>query len=326
MSGWVYVLSNPIMKDILKIGYTDRDPYSRAKELNHTGVPMDYVVEYQVYVTHPYQVEQKVHSLLSHCRVNDRREFFYISYEDAVAAIREAIKFYDETDTNFSAAYELSHKVAIEELNRNLIEKKRRIIAEQRRIEEELRKKKFLEEQERIRREKEKLRLEEERKQQEKYIKIQQEKEKLRLEEQRKQQEKYIKIQQEKEKLRLQEKNELRKREKVLELRKLEKKEIRNTVLGEIIALTLVTFIIPLLYHLFFNGESFSGSIDRIFDSYRIALNGASVLIERFLGFSNNNLTLFIIICVLFMLFIYKINNDINKIKIKFKNEIDKLK
>lgn len=37
--GWVYVIDNPAMPDILKIGYSTKDPSLRAKELASRGFP-----------------------------------------------------------------------------------------------------------------------------------------------------------------------------------------------------------------------------------------------------------------------------------------------
>ena len=88
MAGWVYILSNPAMPGLFKVGYTDRDPFSRSKEISQaTGVPFDFIVEYQIYVSHPYELEQKTHKLLHNHRVNNNREFFNCSYEDVVEAI-----------------------------------------------------------------------------------------------------------------------------------------------------------------------------------------------------------------------------------------------
>jgi hypothetical protein len=43
--GFIYVLKNPHMPRLVKIGYTDRSPWVRARELgNHTGVPGDFSV------------------------------------------------------------------------------------------------------------------------------------------------------------------------------------------------------------------------------------------------------------------------------------------
>lgn len=59
MRGWVYVITNKSMPDFLKVGFTLKDPNLRARELNSTGLPHSYVVEYEVFVEHPRRCEQK---------------------------------------------------------------------------------------------------------------------------------------------------------------------------------------------------------------------------------------------------------------------------
>ena len=111
MAGWVYILSNPAMPGLFKVGYTDRDPFSRAKEISQaTGVPFDFIVEYQIYVSHPYELEQKTHKLLHNHRVNNNREFFNCSYEDVVETIRVAINDLYKHIDNFVFGSESSYK------------------------------------------------------------------------------------------------------------------------------------------------------------------------------------------------------------------------
>ena len=85
MAGWVYILSNPAMPGLLKQAIQIEIPLHELKKLvKQQGVPFDFVVEYQAYVSHPYELEQKTHQLLNNHRVNNNREFFRCSYEDAV--------------------------------------------------------------------------------------------------------------------------------------------------------------------------------------------------------------------------------------------------
>lgn len=85
---WVYVLSNPYMPNMLKIGYTNQNPKLRVKELNRaTGVPADFIIEYAFPCVNGYEVEQKVHRALSGVRVNGKKEFFSISLEEVKSTI-----------------------------------------------------------------------------------------------------------------------------------------------------------------------------------------------------------------------------------------------
>lgn len=75
--GWVYVLSNPAMPDLYKIGMTTSEPEIRAKEISQgTGVPLPFQVERAYYSENPRDDEKAMHEYLSCCRVNESREFF----------------------------------------------------------------------------------------------------------------------------------------------------------------------------------------------------------------------------------------------------------
>lgn len=87
MKGWVYVITNQAMPGLVKVGYSTKDPELRAGELNHTGSPHPYLVEYELLIDEPYQVEQRTHSLLSSKR--EAKEWFRCSPEEAVAAIKQ---------------------------------------------------------------------------------------------------------------------------------------------------------------------------------------------------------------------------------------------
>ena len=81
---WIYVLSNESIPDLIKIGYTSTPPEERAKEISRaTGVALPYKVEF-VFKCHEGMVlEKEIHSYLDEYRVNDRREFFKISINEA---------------------------------------------------------------------------------------------------------------------------------------------------------------------------------------------------------------------------------------------------
>lgn len=86
MKGWVYVITNKAMLGLVKIGYSMKDPDLRATELNHTGTPHPYVVDYEVLVEEPRSIEQKVHLYLREFR--EGKEWFRCSSEKAIAAIK----------------------------------------------------------------------------------------------------------------------------------------------------------------------------------------------------------------------------------------------
>lgn len=86
-SGSVYVLTNPEMPNLVKIGHTTRTAAKRAKELSGTGVPGEYKVAYEIPVDHPRQVERRVHHRLSDERIS-RGEFFKVSPKRAAREIK----------------------------------------------------------------------------------------------------------------------------------------------------------------------------------------------------------------------------------------------
>lgn len=87
MKGWVYVLTNPCMPGIVKIGKTTRDPDGRANELYTTGVPMPFRVCRKILTLDANRVEADAHRGLSEFRINSSREFFSCSPSDAFNAI-----------------------------------------------------------------------------------------------------------------------------------------------------------------------------------------------------------------------------------------------
>jgi hypothetical protein len=89
MKGWVYVMSNKAMADLVKVGYSAKDPELRAKEFEHTGSPHRYVVEYELLIEEPRQVEQSTHRLLS--SKHERKEWFRCSPEEAVATVTRRV-------------------------------------------------------------------------------------------------------------------------------------------------------------------------------------------------------------------------------------------
>ncbi|MEV8362543.1 GIY-YIG nuclease family protein [Streptomyces niveus] len=86
--GFVYVLSTREAPEMLKIGYTNRDPLTRAKEINSaTGVIIPWGVRGAWTVAHAHRVEADVHALLAGYRVRMDREFFHMPFEEAALTI-----------------------------------------------------------------------------------------------------------------------------------------------------------------------------------------------------------------------------------------------
>lgn len=97
--GFLYVLTNPTMPGVVKVGQTERHPQIRATELStSSGIPTPFIVEFFIEVTDAVKAEQLVHSELSKVRVSSDKEFvkalriFCIEHEVTMQDfIREAI-------------------------------------------------------------------------------------------------------------------------------------------------------------------------------------------------------------------------------------------
>ena len=86
----VYVLTNPAMPDIVKIGRTDRDLQTRMKELYSTGVPdrfeCAFAAEFDDDISRG--LEKALHTAFRPYRDNLSREFFKIDSYQAEAILR----------------------------------------------------------------------------------------------------------------------------------------------------------------------------------------------------------------------------------------------
>jgi len=87
--GFVYVLTNPAMPGLAKIGQTDGDDVStRLTQLYSSGVPFPFMLEFACRVTNPDEVEAALHQAFAPYRVNPRREFFKIEPDQAIAILK----------------------------------------------------------------------------------------------------------------------------------------------------------------------------------------------------------------------------------------------
>ena len=87
MEGTVYVLTNPAMPNMVKIGKTTRDVELRLADLYSTGVPLPFECEYEAKVNNVDKTEKAFHTAFEPSRVNPRREFFNINPEQAIAVL-----------------------------------------------------------------------------------------------------------------------------------------------------------------------------------------------------------------------------------------------
>ena len=85
--GVVYVLTNPAMPDLVKIGKTGRGVETRLNDLYTTGVPLPFECSYAAQVADMDKVEQAFHRAFGPYRINPRREFFQIEPEQAIGLL-----------------------------------------------------------------------------------------------------------------------------------------------------------------------------------------------------------------------------------------------
>jgi hypothetical protein len=91
VSGYLYILTNPHMPRLVKIGYTDRTPGERASELSGaTGVPGSFVVERSWQLAEAQSWERRVHRALAQHRVSG--EHFELAANEAVRRTTELLR------------------------------------------------------------------------------------------------------------------------------------------------------------------------------------------------------------------------------------------
>ena len=92
----VYLLTNPTMPDLVKIGRT-KDLEERLRQLStHSGVPVPFECFYACEVADSVKVEKALHDAFGDHRINSRREFFRLNPDRAVA-ILELVAIKDAT-------------------------------------------------------------------------------------------------------------------------------------------------------------------------------------------------------------------------------------
>ena len=91
MSNIVYVLTNPAMPGLVKIGMTDRaDVQSRMNNLYTTGVPLPFecIIARQIEDKEAAEIENALHTAFGPYRISPSREFFGIDTEQVEVLLR----------------------------------------------------------------------------------------------------------------------------------------------------------------------------------------------------------------------------------------------
>jgi len=113
MAEIVYLLTNPVMPDLVKIGRT-ANLEERLRTLStHSGVPVPFEVFYACEVADSAKVERQIHEGFGDHRINPKREFFRINPE-RILAILKLVELRDVTPSEDV----VEDKVEQESLNR----------------------------------------------------------------------------------------------------------------------------------------------------------------------------------------------------------------
>ncbi|MDK2618103.1 GIY-YIG nuclease family protein [Vibrio vulnificus] len=102
-NGYVYILINASMPDLLKIGMTARDSRQRARELSNTSVPTPYKVAFEIFSCECGRLESQIHKELSEFRVNPNREFFRYPLDKAIAILQNLSSNASQFHENYEA-------------------------------------------------------------------------------------------------------------------------------------------------------------------------------------------------------------------------------
>lgn len=105
MSEYIYILSNPSMSGMIKVGKTTHHPNKRMSELRSTGVPTPFVLELSLCVNDCHASERAAHRALDKYRVTGDREFFKVSVRSATKLILPVIG--DYTFDYANSAYDI---------------------------------------------------------------------------------------------------------------------------------------------------------------------------------------------------------------------------
>ena len=115
-AGWVYVIENPSLNGMMKIGVTRRlDPMDRVNELGSASVPFKFGVHSIIFSEDAFKLEHDLHMAFDSYRVNKvnkQKEFFAVTLD----MVKEEVLKHNPTATFIDNVvvdeYELSKEVA----------------------------------------------------------------------------------------------------------------------------------------------------------------------------------------------------------------------
>jgi hypothetical protein len=122
MAQFLYILSNPSMPGLIKVGKTTTSPDQRMSELHSTGVPTPFILELSIEVVDCHRSERAAHHAIAKARLARDREFFRISVADALKQILPTLGQYKILEARASYGIDAIER----DLERKREEKKQR--------------------------------------------------------------------------------------------------------------------------------------------------------------------------------------------------------
>lgn len=92
-SGWLYVISSPSLPNLVKVGVSRREsPWTRVRELSSSSLPVPFKAHCFVFSDDCFELESAMHKYFDAQRVNKDREFFAITPQQAIDALKDYFK------------------------------------------------------------------------------------------------------------------------------------------------------------------------------------------------------------------------------------------
>lgn len=92
-SGWLYVISSPSLPNLVKVGVSRREsPWTRVRELSSSSLPIPFKAHCFVFSDDCFELESAMHKYFDAQRVNKDREFFAITPQQAIDALKDHFK------------------------------------------------------------------------------------------------------------------------------------------------------------------------------------------------------------------------------------------
>lgn len=92
-AGWFYVISSPSLPDLTKLGCSRREsPWTRVRELSSSSLPIPFKAHCFVFSDDCFELESAMHKYFDAQRVNKDREFFAITPQQAIDALKDYFK------------------------------------------------------------------------------------------------------------------------------------------------------------------------------------------------------------------------------------------